>query len=267
MSSNSPQTQEKLNAERDQYDSAYNWKQKGLTAAARVSVVGAVATSLMVIVKKATDNPTVVATLMGGVTLIPGIGQAAIGLFALLGVAYFAMKLVRERLAKYKSALRAIDEFTILLHKIQKIANLTIFISTTYNFDINIDEVLEQLKIIFSRFDEVLNENSKNYEEIEKEVLTITKPIDIEGEAGKASLNIAEVELTVIDGTDQSNQQEGAGNSIQHGGLWRELTFKPDVWTNIIEKDIIKLNIYLSTTMSEFSIILNVIHVLIRRSL
>ena len=268
-SDSSPILQATINSGKEQYDSLYNAKQKGVTAVARVSVVGAVATSLMFIVKKATDNPTVVATLMGGVTLIPGFGQGIIVVFALIGVAFFAMKLVRERLAKYKSALRAIDEFTILLHKIQKIANLTIFISTTYNFDINIDEVLEQLKIIFSRFDEVLNENPKNYDEIQKNIMTITSSPDFQQEADKALVNKAEDQQGPGPGqgpgqgtgktVDTVKQESVGGNSIQRGGLWRELTFKPDVWTNIIEKDIIKLNIYLSTTMSEFSIILNVI--------
>jgi len=153
---------------------------KAAVVGAHVTAAGVIATSLFVIVDKATQNPVVVAALMGGVTLIPGVGQGVILLSAAAAVGYFAMKLVYAQLAKYKTAIRLIDEFTILLHKIQKIANLTVFISTTYNFDINIDEVLEQLKIIFSRFDEVLKEDAGNYHKIEESVMKLTSAPNME---------------------------------------------------------------------------------------
>ena len=215
------------------------------------------------IVDKATQNPTVVATLMGGVALIPGVGQGVIVIIAMMGVAYYANKMIKEQLSKYKKVLRLIDEFTILLHKIQKIAHLTIFISTTYNFDINIDEVIEQLKIIFSRFDEVLKENAGNYNKIEESVMLLTSAPNMEEAAldaiNRSSITQKDADLEVNDGSTATKR--GGTKMIQTGGisLWGQLTFKPDVWTKHIDKDIIKLNIYLSTTMSEFSIILNVI--------
>ena len=244
-------------------DKSLSLKEKAVVVGTRVTVKAAIATSLLMIVDKATQNPTVVATLMGGVALIPGVGQGVIVIIAMMGVAYYANKMIREQLSKYKKVLRLIDEFTILLHKIQKIAHLTIFISTTYNFDINIDEVIEQLKIIFSRFDEVLKENAGNYNKIEESVMLLTSAPNME-EAALDAINRTSITQKVADlevNDDSTATKRGGSKMIQTGGisLWGQLTFKPDVWTKHIDKDIIKLNIYLSTTMSEFSIILNVI--------
>jgi hypothetical protein len=231
---------------------------KATVVGAHVSAAGVVATSLFVIVDKATQNPTVVAALMGGVALIPGVGQTVILLSAAVAVGYFAMKMVYAQLAKYKTAIRLIDEFTILLHKIQKITNLTIFISTTYNFDINIDEVIEQLKIIFSRFDEVLEQDAKNYDKIEESVMKLTSAPNMEEAALDAlTKKSLEPEPEQVNASSKS----GGRKTQQTGGIsfLNKLTFKVDVWTKQIDKDIIKLNIYLTATMSEFSIILNVI--------
>jgi hypothetical protein len=229
---------------------------KAAVVGAHVSAAGVVATSLFVIVDKATQNPVVVAALMGGVALIPGVGQTVILLSAAVAVGYFAMKMVYAQLAKYKTAIRLIDEFTILLHKIQKIANLTIFISTTYNFDINIDEVIEQLKIIFSRFDEVLKEDAGNYHKIEESVMKLTSAPNMEEAALEA------LTKKPLEPEQDSVKPSGGGRKTQQTGgisFLNKLTFKVDVWTKQIDKDIIKLNIYLTATMSEFSIILNVI--------
>ena len=112
--------------------------------AARVTVAGLVGGGLFMIVDKASENPMVRAAILGSVAMLPAVGQAIIVLGALIAVGVYAAKLIKEQFSKYLKLLRTIDEFTILLHKIQKISNLTIFISTTYNFDINIDEVIEQ---------------------------------------------------------------------------------------------------------------------------
>ena len=230
---------------------------KAAVVGARVSAAGVVATGLFVIVDKATQNPAVVAALMGGVALIPGVGQGVILVSAAVAVGYFALKMVYAQLAKYKTAIRLIDEFTILLHKIQKIAHLAIFISTTYNFDINIDEVLEQLKIIFSRFDEVLKQDANNYDKIEESVMKLTSAPNME----EAALDAINKKYPDKESIEDNNTIGGGRKMRQTGGLptWSQLTFKVDVWTKQIDKDIIKLNIYLTATMSEFSIILNVI--------
>jgi hypothetical protein len=232
--------------------------------AARVSVVGLVGVGLSTLVDKATQNPAVMAAIMGSVAMIPAVGQAVIVLGAVIAVGVYAVKIIKEQFSKYLKMLRTIDEFTILLHKIQKISNLTIFISTTYNFDINIDEVIEQMKIIFSRFDEVLKLEKDNYNKIEAQVMNpLTAAPDIENEAQQAIARSSELEIrSGAPGNELPNLQKGGGSGSQTGGAplwWERFKFNIHEWNKQLNTDIIKLNIHLTTTMSEFSIILNVI--------
>jgi hypothetical protein len=233
--------------------------------AARITVVGAIGTGLFTIVDKATQNPAIMAAIMGSVSMIPAVGQGIIVLGALIAVGVYATKLIKEQFSKYLKMLRTIDEFTILLHKIQKISNLTIFISTTYNFDINIDEVIEQMKIIFSRFDEVLKLEKENYNKIEAQVMNpLTAAPDIENEAQQAIARSSDLEIrSSAPGNDLPTGQTGGGRGGQQTGgaplWWEQFRFNVVEWNKQLNTDIIKLNIHLTTTMSEFSIILNVI--------
>ena len=234
--------------------------------AERVTVTGMAVSGLFMIVSKATENPQVMAAIMGSVALLPAVGQAVMVIGALIAVGVYAAKMIKEQLSKYLKLLRTIDEFTILLHKIQKISNLTIFISTTYNFDINIDEVIEQMKIIFSRFDEVLKLEKDNYNKIESQVMNpLTAAPDIENEAQQAIARSSELEIkSSAPGNELPNgSQTGGGvGGSQTGGApmwWERFKFNVHEWNKQLNNDIVKLNIHLTTTMSEFSIILNVI--------
>lgn len=234
--------------------------------AERVTVAGLVGSGLFMIVQKATEKPEVMAVIMGSVAMLPAVGQAIIVLGALIAVGVYAAKMIKEQFSKYLKLLRTIDEFTILLHKIQKISNLTIFISTTYNFDINIDEVIEQMKIIFSRFDEVLKLEKDNYNKIESQVMNpLTAAPDIENEAQQAIARSSELEIkSGAPGNELPNgsQTGGGGGGSQTGGApmwWERFKFNVHEWNKQLNNDIVKLNIHLTTTMSEFSIILNVI--------
>ena len=237
--------------------------------AERVTVAGLVGSGLFMIVQKATEKPEVMAVIMGSVAMLPAVGQAIIVLGALIAVGVYAAKMIKEQLSKYLKLLRTIDEFTILLHKIQKISNLTIFISTTYNFDINIDEVIEQMKIIFSRFDEVLKLEKDNYNKIESQVMNpLTAAPDIENEAQQAIARSSELEIksgapgNELPNGSQTGGGGGGGGGSQTGGApmwWERFKFNIHEWNKQLNNDIVKLNIHLTTTMSEFSIILNVI--------
>jgi hypothetical protein len=221
----------------------------------KISAVGVIGTGLFTIVDKMTQNPAVMAVILGGAAAIPAVGQTIIILGAMIAVGVYAAKRIKEQFAKYYKMLRTIDEFIILLHKIQKITNLTIFISTTYDFDINVDEVIQQMKIIFNRFDEVLKLEEGSYTKIEGMVmnpLTAKPEIDINEAILEAERN-AEMAETEKEKENEKNITGGAP-------LWLErFKFSVTEWNKSLNTDIIKLNIHLTTTMSEFTIILNVI--------
>lgn len=215
---------------------------------AKISAVGVIGTGLFTIVDKMTQNPAVMAVILGGAAAIPAVGQTIIILGAMIAVGVYAAKRIKEQFAKYYKMLRTIDEFIILLHKIQKITNLTIFISTTYDFDINVDEVIQQMKIIFNRFDEVLKLEEGSYTKIEGMAMDLPTP-DIAYDANLANLVAADLEKL-------AQKQEIVGGAP----LWLErFKFSVTEWNKSLNTDIIKLNIHLTTTMSEFTIILNVI--------
>jgi hypothetical protein len=232
----------------------------------RVTVAGAIANGLAFIVQKATDNPQVMAAIMGGIGAIPGLGQGIIAAVALCAVAFYAIKLLKEQFSKYLLIVRTLDEFTILLHKIQKLTHLAVLISSSYKFDINIDEVNEQLKIIFSHFDEVLKlekGGENNYHKIETAVMSLTTSPDYGSAAADAttaaSENAAAAKQQVAAEVKPNGQ---GGGAVQSGGgplWWDRFAFNDKEWNTELNNNVVKLNIYLTTAMGEFSIILNII--------
>jgi hypothetical protein len=232
---------------------------------ARVTVMGGLVSGLAYIVAKAIEKPQVTAVIMGGIGMIPGVGQAIIVAAGLCAVAYFAIQALKEQFSKYLLIVRTLDEFTILLHKIQKLTHLAVLISSSYNFDINIDEVNEQLKIIFSHFDEVLKLEQGNYHKIENQVMSLTTTPDIEGAAAAATAAAA---ANAADAKQQQQQNNNDTTGVQKGGLgqsggaplwWNRFAFNDKEWNTELNNNVVKLNIYLTTAMGEFSIVLNII--------
>jgi hypothetical protein len=206
---------------------------------------------------------------MGVVATIPGVGQAAIGLAGLVGIGIIALNKVRQKFTGYFLVLRTIDEFAILLHKITKLIRLTVYISTTYKFDINVDEISEMLKIIFTQFDTVLKDDKEAYHEIEHQVVnsdpTRTNILnELEENRNDAIERMTDLAAAAVNQTKTGDGKNGDGknggnNRQRGGGFWRRFRFKVEEWQVEFNNNIIKLNIYLSTAMGEFTIILNVI--------
>ena len=106
------------------------------------------------------------------------------------------------------------DEFTILLEKIQRMIQLTVFISSTYSFDINVDEILKQIEVVFKRLDEPLTDDDRK--KIKDDVTDPTKKIDIEGAANAA--NAASVDMANNETEQAQVGQGGGGRKRQTGG-------------------------------------------------
>lgn len=243
-----------------------------------------IGSGLLAIAEKASQNPAVVGSVLGAAAMIPVVGWAVIGIAGLIAVAVIAVKKLREQFTGYYSVIRIIDEFSILLHKITKMIHLTQYISATYNFDINVDEILEQLKAIFKKFDKVLANDANAYHEIEKQVTGPTASIHTTLEDCAATAKQQQFKDHKTDSVGQVGQggqggQDGQdGGGLQHGGGWwseskmgkwmSKVRFNVTEWQSEFKDDVIKLNIYLTTAMGEFTIVLNVFQMdLISRSL
>lgn len=231
-----------------------------------------IGSGLLAIAEKASQNPAVIGSVLGVAAMIPVAGWAVIGVAGLIAVAVIAVKKLREQFTGYYSVIRIIDEFSILLQKITKMIHLTQYISATYNFDINVDEILKQLKVIFKKFDKVLANDANAYHEIESQVTGPTASIHTTLED---VVNAAKKEQSKEHNSDDDRQ---GGGGLQHGGGWwsdskmgkwmSKARFNVTEWQSEFKDDVIKLNIYLTTAMGEFTIVLNVFQMdLISRSL
>jgi len=225
---------------------------------ARIGIMTGAAVGLWAIVAQIQKSPTLTAMAMSGVAAIGvGSGGIAVAVIGAVAVGYYAVLAIKVAFAKYYKLLRTLDEFTILLHKIQKMVRLTVFISSTYNFDINIDEIVQQLKIIFTRFDKMLKED--DYKKIKGQIEESASP-NLEEAATKAIS-----ESAANDARADTDAAATATTNGQGGGAWelgkdlKRLMFDVELWNSKLNDDVVKLNIYLTTAMGEFSIVLNVI--------
>ena len=219
---------------------------------------------LKIIVDYVSTNPQLMAFIGPAVGLILAtpVGQGILALVAVVAIGYYAVTAIKAKFQGFYKMLRTMDEFTILLDKIQRMIQLTVFISSTYSFDINVDEILKQIEVVFSRLDEPLTDDDRK--KIKNDVTDPTKKIDIEGAANAA--NAASLDMANNE-TEQAKVQSGGSRKRQHGGgffanlksLYSKFTFPVEAWNRNLLDDIVRLNIRLTTSMGEFNIVLNVL--------
>ena len=244
--------------------------------AARSAFITGAATGLWALIEAIQKNPTVSAIVMGAITTA---GPQAIAVGAVLAVGavgYYVVLKLQDKYAKFFILIRTLNEFLVLLNKIDRLIRLSLTISKEYKFNINIKEIEEQLKIIFKRFDKMLEED--DFDSISNSVKNIkeTGLPDLEKAATDAAERVAAAAVNSIENeegkkTDAAAAAAAGGRTEQVGGglfdglgkaigktVFR-LTFDADIWNQKLNDDVVKLNIYLTTAMSEFGIILNVI--------
>ena len=242
----------------------------------KAAIMSTVAKGLFHLAEIVSKSPLLSGIVMGtmGVVIVSPIGQAIIGIGGLIAVGYFAIIAMRAKFAKVFKVIRTLDEFSILLDKIRRMINLTVFISGTYKFDINVEEITAQIKIIFKRFDQTLDDI--DYKNIRKDV---TNPaslgsMDVGSAADNAVANGDEAVHAEISAQNENTQSGGrrlVKRKTQIGGSWlgdkyqslnrsfKLLRFPVEEWNRNLIDDIVRLNIRLTTAMGEFNIVLNVL--------
>ena len=247
-----------------------------LSAVEKVAIFTSIGTGLIAIADLIRTNPflTQLAVAGAGVILASPVGQPIVIAIALGAVAYYAYLAVKAKFQGLYTVLRTLDEFTILLEKIQRMIRVTVFISGTYKFQINVDEINNQLKIILKRFEETLKDVEIN--EIKSKVSDAQNlknlSINTSNSAAQASQGeVGEAEQEKNQNDKNNNQNTGNNQNIggrrriyQAGGnyfnnLYKKFTFPVEKWNRNLLDDVTKLNIRLTTAMGEFTIILNVI--------
>jgi hypothetical protein len=251
---------------------------KSQKVATKTALLAGAATGLWALVSKIQQNPELSSMIMASVAGIAG-PQAAITGLVIIGasVSYFIYLKIQDKYAKYFILIRTMNEYMIVLNKIDRLVRLSVRISRRYNFDVNLKEIEAQLKVLFKRFDKMLSEDdvsqiektmynastvpdfgaaaaqaeAKAEEDADKAMLTENKAMSTE----KASAE----ETPAIDpnGSNQLSKPQGGGGRL--GNFIFKFTFDVEMWNQKLNDDVVKLNLYFTTAMTEFSMILNVI--------
>jgi hypothetical protein len=245
-----------------------------LSAKEKVAIFTSVGTGLAAIADAIKTNPVLMqlAVAGSGLILATPVGQGIVGVVAICAVGYYAVLAVKAKFQGLYTVLRTLDEFTILLEKIQRMIRVTVFISTTYNFQINVDEINNQIKIILKRFEKTLDDvdiqkiksqatDAHNLESLSAN--TSNAAANAVGQAAKTALFAANQQETGVQ-NNGGGVGVGGGSGNQKGGgflatFYKKFTFPVESWNRELLDDVTKLNIRLTTAMGEFTIVLNVI--------
>jgi hypothetical protein len=242
-----------------------------LTAVEKFGIASVIATGLAGIADTIMNNPNLmkIAVAGAGVVLTNPIGGPILGLIAFCAVSYYAVLAVKAKFHGLYKILRTLDEFTILLEKIQRMLQITVFISGTYNFQINVDEITNQMKIILTRFEKTLTD--VDIKQIQSDATDAKKLEKLNEDTTNAANKAGSISETMADAANsQADNNQGADNldkTKQKGGgildsiksSYKKFSFPVDEWNRNLLDDITKLNIRLTTAMGEFTIVLNVI--------
>ena len=224
---------------------------KSQKVAARTAVIAGAATGLWALVAKLQQNPQTAGILMGVVAAAGPQAAFAGAIFAAVAVGYYAFLKVQDKYAKYFMLIRTMNEFIIVLNKVDRLVRLSYFISDKYSFDVNLKEIEAQLKVIFKRFDGMLNDDDRS--KIEKDLETNLTP-----SVADAASEVVLVKAGELDNpSSQPEEQNGQGQG--GGGFLSRMGFDEEKWNKMLNDDVVKLNIYFTTSMTEFNMILNVI--------
>lgn len=230
--------------------------------ATKTAILAGAATGLWALVSKIQQNPQLSSMVMASVAGIAG-PQAAIvgGVIIGASLCYFVYLKVQDKYAKYFNLIRTMNEFMIVMNKIDRLVRLSVFISTQYSFDVNLKEIDAQLQILFKRFDKMLSED--DISQIEKSYITNPNPDLVKAAVGAEAQKSTDLDVN-SDGKNNNTSTPSTTTTTTSGGgrvgdFIFKFTFDIELWNQKLNEDVMKLNLYFTTAMTEFSMILNVI--------
>lgn len=224
-------------------------------ALAAVVTLGQVAYSLA-------SNPMVVSAIVGlgiGTNAFIGVasGGASVVLIAIGAYAYFK---ITAAYSNYYTMLHVMNDFILLLQKIDIMVRVAIKISQQYQFVIDTKDVNKCLERIFSRFDKLLS--IKDITDIKKNVEN--PKIRIEDKLNEAANNAQEQldenasEVGKVTQEDPADIEVKVSFMDKFKQFFKILKFNSKKFTSQLNEEVIRLGLYFSILLGEFNIILNV---------
>ena len=225
---------------------------KSQKVAGKTAMIAAAFTGLWGLVSQLQKNPETAGLLATAAAAAGPQALFAAGIFAIVVASYYVYLKIQDKYAKYFNLIRTMNEFMIVLNKIERLVRLSMNISQRYQFNVNLKEIEAQLKILFDRFNKMLSEDDVS--QIEQSMKNQTKLPDFGEAAAQAEAN-AETAATNAMKEEAEKKQDGGG------GFFFRITFDVEMWNQKLNDDVVKLNLYFTTAMAEFSMVLNVIQI------
>ena len=228
---------------------------KSQKVAGKTALIAAVASGIWGVYAQIQKNPETAAILAG---VVAGCGPQAIvaaGILALCVASYYVYLKLMDKYAKYFILIRTMNEFMIVLNKIERLVRLSLTISRRYNFNVNLKDVESQLKILFDRFNKMLSEDDVS--QIEQNMKSQSKLPDFGAAAATAETEAEKAAVKAVEADVTSKNQGGGG----FGDFLFKVTFDVELWNQKLNDDVIKLNLHFTAAMAEFSMVLNVIQI------
>lgn len=229
---------------------------KSQKVAGKTALIAAAASGLWALYANIQKNPETAAMLA---TVVAGCGPQAIaaaGILALAVASYYVYLKIQDKYAKYFILIRTMNEFMIVLNKIERLVRLSMNISRHYQFNVNLKDIEAQLKILFDRFNKMLSEDDVS--QIEQNMKSQSKLPDFGEAAADAESNAEQAAAKALEEDAKSNKDQGGGG---FGDFIFRVTFDVELWNQKLNDDVVKLNLHFTTAMAEFSMVLNVIQI------
>ena len=224
-------------------------------ALAAVVTLGQVAYSLA-------SNPMVVSAIVGlgvGTTAFTGVATAGASV-VFLAVATYAYFKITAAYSNYYTMLHVMNDFILLLQKIDIMVRVAIKIRQQYQFVIDTKDVNKCLERIFSRFDKLLS--IQDITDIKKDVEN--PKIGIEEKLNQAANNAQEqldknaAEVGKVTKEDPADIEVKVSFMDKFKQFFKILKFNSKKFTSQLNEEVIRLGLYFSILLGEFNIILNV---------
>ena len=205
---------------RDKLSKEISFADKLINKENAVFLAGAVTLSELAV--RLASNPVVVSAVMGlGVgSLSLGIASTGGALLVMLLVGTYAFVKIRALYNNYYTMIYVMNDYIILLKKIDTMVRVSIKISQEYKFVIDTRDVIMSLQRIFNKFDKLLSK--KNIVEINDNVI---KNSDEANNVLTTTANDATIENNIVADIEAGNQDDTE----------REILLKPDVTTRTNE--------------------------------
>ena len=228
---------------------------KKAVALAAVVTLGQVAYSLA-------SNPMVVSAIVGlgvGTTAFTGVATAgaSVVLIAIGAYAYFK---ITAAYSNYYTMLHVMNDFILLLQKIDIMVRVAIKISQQYQFVIDTKDVNKCLERIFSRFDKLLS--IKDITDIKKDVenpnIRLEEKLNEAANNAEEQLDESASEVGKVTKEDPADIEVKVSFMDKFKQFFKILKFNSKKFTSQLNEEVIRLGLYFSILLGEFNIILNV---------